>query len=772
MTPSHQAHATAPHPQTRSRRAHARAGGLIAAALLTALFGSVVGWFVWKGQNSAPRDPTPTPGAAEIPDAAVLPSQPGTAQLGSLGENAGPFMQFADRKDPTRVAGEIVADRAQPLDGRRYRLDRPRAWNFLRDGRTLYIEADTGRASFAEQGAKGRPEEATLVGHVVLKLFAGRPDGSRPDPAKDPAIYTATMDELRFDSALGRVTVPSPLHVEGEAVAFRGKGVTLLFSELTERIEHLRVDQTEFIEFRSPSRGTRVTEATPPALPILNPSLFAASLAFAQVTPQPAAEVEYQLTATDSVRLAQGTRSVAGQRLDGWIRLVDNQLPDRTRSRMPNPSAPPRQPTPDTPRPAADLPAAPPGEPAPSTEPAPAPVPTTASGQDPVRLTFDGPLEASPLKQPSAELAHNDAFVRITAPNTGGVVASDAKSGAEASGTLIEYGATREDVAIGAAEPFGVTLSLPGTGVLVGQRIEFSQLSGSAQVRGPGMLAQGDPLLLPPDESERSIRWSQSGEFTFNQAQSGNSRQLVRALLVGDVRGEDKGGSFGAEQLQAEFTPVEGSSSRLTRTLLAGHARAGTGDDASLEAETIDVKFAQGDRPSDATPKRLLAMGNVKGRRGEDRLSAHELTADLAKLADGSVGATQVSAIGDASYFGPNDIVAKADRIEADPVAKVADLSGPNTTITRGESVITGSHIRLLSDSRRLQVLTPGTFAHRQPGTDGGPDAVARVSWWRSMTFDDLRGEVECLGSAHAELLRGENAKDTMDAERVVLLLA
>ena len=762
-----------------SRRAFTRPAGLIAAASITLLFGGIVGWYLWNGapQERDPLDNAAPPSIDDIPNAADLPKQPSKSQLDTLGNNSGPFMQFADRKDPTRVAGEITADKAQPLEGRRYRLDRPRAWNFLRDGRMVYIEADAGRAAFAEEGAKGCPEEATLEGNVVLKLFAKRADGSRPNPTTDTAIYSATMQELRFDSALGRVTIPGQALIAGTTASFKGSGITVLFSEVSERVELLRVDRTDYIEFIP---GTPRVAAAAPITPLpTKPSVLATLFAIAQTSTAAPNEVEYKLTASSDVRIQQAQSSITGEKLEGWLRMVDNQLPDRTRSMLapakPARKSPPSAPATDSaaaPASATAAPAEPQATPQPTAPAAPPALPVALPADQPVRITFAGPLEVSPLKSTSTELRNNDAFLRITASAPGGVLATDQTSGALAAGTLLEYGATRRDVAIGSADPFGASLTMPGSGVLIAQRVELSMLSGSARVRGAGLLAQQDPLLTTPDLPDRALRWSQSGEFDFVMRDGQLTQQLSRALLVGDVRASDPSGEFSAQQLQAEFVPIGTDSTRIARALLAGNAHAKGKDGSFLDADAIDVKFNQGKSPTDVAPRRIVASGHVSGERAGDSITTESLAADLGQDASGATVATFIESRGGLVFRNADGIQAAANTMTADPIAKIVDLSGPDTTITRGESIITGSHIRLFSDERRMDVLTPGSFTHREPGKDGKPDTHAKVSWWRSMSFNDGLGRVECVGTAHAEIITGEIAKDTVDAERVVVHIA
>jgi hypothetical protein len=752
--------------------------------LIGLLFAGVIGWYIWN----APQPPVAVdPRVAEldnIPDlGTVTPSS--RNQFERLGSNTGPFMQFADRKDPGRVAGEITANKAEPLANQRYRLEQPRAWNFLRDGRTVYVEGDSARAHFPERTSGGRPEEAMLEGNVVIKFFERREDGSRPDPQRDRPLYTARTQSLRFDGALGRIHVPGVLSVGGERGRFSGAGLTILFSEITERIELLHIDSTDFIEIIPRNPGVEESKVRPVLLPAargshvtIMPASFTPSRGGSYVQ-QPTTEpqvVEYHLTAFDDVVITQEGATLTGESFASWVRLVDNELPARTELSPARPRAASPPPTPlvaDSLRP--DTSTAPISESDATAPPEAGNQPSEARGpasrasdrNGPVRITFKGPLEMKPVKETPVELDFNDVFVRLTSLTERGVTAVDSASGAQAFGTLIEYGATRRDLALGAAAPMEAELRLGDKGRLRAQRVELSMTSGLARVNGAGEIEQAVPNGTLP----ATIEWTNSAEFSFELVRGQMTSLLRKALLIGQVRaiGSSQAG-FYAEQCQADFL-VHDSSSTLSRLFLSGKAMGYDGKDGMLTANSIDVKFVARREGRSLIPLRMLARGDVVASQSGNQVQTAEMDADLSTNEEGDSVVSRVQSRGGVEFQNADGVRAVSERMDADPVARIVDLSGVDARVSRGDSTINGSRIRVFGDRRRMEVPTPGSFSHLEV-TEDGRVVVAHARWWQSMTFDDLAGELECRGETFAELVQGDVERNQLESEIVKIKLA
>jgi hypothetical protein len=76
---------------------------------------------------------------------------------------------FTDRNDPTRISGELGWDRLQPLEGKRYRVEQPRSFNYMKDGRIVYVRADQGQFVIPRQDQE--PQSGTLSGNVEIRLY-------------------------------------------------------------------------------------------------------------------------------------------------------------------------------------------------------------------------------------------------------------------------------------------------------------------------------------------------------------------------------------------------------------------------------------------------------------------------------------------------------------------------------------------------------------------------------------------------------------------------
>src|SRR5690606_38589814 len=110
----------------------------------------------------------PRQGPAVNLDPAV-PQPPPTDLLDSgafSGENG--RAQFADKDDPSRLAGEMLYRRFDPLPRGRYQLEAPQLWLFLKDGRTVHVEAARGNVKLFTGTQK--PESGRFEGGVVARI--------------------------------------------------------------------------------------------------------------------------------------------------------------------------------------------------------------------------------------------------------------------------------------------------------------------------------------------------------------------------------------------------------------------------------------------------------------------------------------------------------------------------------------------------------------------------------------------------------------------------
>lgn len=577
---------------------------LIAAAGLAIVFAGVVGYFAVTGRET-PRSAGAVPSDVPPPDIRVINSggQGGNGNLvGILSGGTGFFMQIADKDDPSRVAAEITADTSEPMEGSRYRMEQPRAWIFMDDGRTIAIQAAKGQTRIPNQ-RNSRPEEGTLEGDVIIRLFDAKPDGARPNVEKDHAVLVARTSRVQFDATTGELIANDKLTIEGDQVDFSGAGMMLVYSEAAQRVELLRIAKSDHLTIKpGRQRGERkAKEQIPAGSPAAASPGASAPAPAATGEPAPApkqpTETLYALVARENVHVVYGGREATADLLEGWARLIDNKLPEGALGAV-RAAAPAAPAGPQGTQAAAPVGATPTptgggtnggtsGSAEAGTSAVAVATPGSASApalpeEEPITITWDGPLEVRPVA--SAEmLARDHLAIALSSPSSDGVVVMDEASGARAMGSRVAYGTTTREVSITGQDKDDpadmgqwAVVASANSGQLRAPHMQFSLVTGVAQLAGPGWIcpdatvlpeqvaqaidaAKTDPFAqagidLPQESVPATIQWSRDAEFTFATDGDGQiSGVLKRVLMTGDVVARDEKGSLKADAVTASF---------------------------------------------------------------------------------------------------------------------------------------------------------------------------------------------------------------------------
>lgn len=593
------------------RPARASVPALLAAAGLAVVFAGVVGYFALTGTR-APSSAGATPPDVAPPDIRVINSgQSGSGGnlVGILSGGTGFFMQVADKDDPSRVAAEITADTSEPMEGSRYRMEQPRAWIFLDDGRTLAIQAARGQTRIPNQ-RNARPEEGTLEGDVIIRLFDAMPGGRRPDVNTDHAVLVARTPRVQFDATTGELIANDALTIEGDQVDFSGSGMMLVYSEAAQRVELLRIAKSDRLVIKPGGRrqdrredGTRASTNTD--APAGNPALASGNggAPAPEATPSQPVETLYALVARDNVRVVYGGREATSDLLEGWARLIDNKLPEGAlgTARGTGRGSAAERPSGADGGTRADVANAVEGTgtTSPATSPATglASTATPSSGlattttatpnemeEETVEMTWTGPLEVRPVAS-TEMLARDHLAIALSSPKSDGVIVHDLESGARATGGRVAYATTTREVSITGQDPADPTnigkwavVTSANSGQIRAPQMQFSLATGVAQLAGPGWIcpdstahperiaqainaAAAEPLAgtgidLPSETIPATIQWSRDAEFTF--ATDGDDRVtgvLTRVLMTGDVVARDEKGALSADAVTASFLP-------------------------------------------------------------------------------------------------------------------------------------------------------------------------------------------------------------------------
>jgi len=715
-------------------------------------------------------------------------------QLGSdprIGPAEGVRVEITDKKNPGRVAGEFLYQSSDPLPGGYVAVEQPQAWVFLRDGRTAHIRADSGKLFVPAN----QPESGTVVGNVVARLFDKRPDGKRIDLSVDTPAQTMTTDSLTFNSTLGEVNTSDRFvfdSAQGQAV---GTGLKLVFNQVRERLEFMRIEKGERIVVRRQASAPKPAPKAPAAAakPAAAPPAVQAAAAPAA---EPSAPVEtlYQIVFADSVVVANDQRTIRADMLQSWVRTLDNQLPADAmmaikivpameKSAKPGASSTSAAP----PQSGSIADASSPVPAAPATAPAGLPAPTRTGATSPegdLVLTWTGPCTIAPLDQTPAELKIDHLALRFTADKSGLVELDDAARGATGHAASIDYSATSGRLAMAGPGPASVLLKLPASGEsLEAVRLEFNLATGIGHIPGPGVLAKspGDPKV------RQQVSWAEQADFMLETRGEQVVQAIKQATCTGNVRFLNGADTLRGEYARVDFVSADNQPSTLARVILKDGVVGESEKSGSLRADQVDVAFQPG-RGGDPEPTVLTALGHVRA-----QSEGSELTSDFleARFGPGPGPGSTKSDVVSATARGavlftnrPENVSAAADEMIADlhwkdtpPGAapqrmRRVDLLGERVSIARADqTTITGTQMRLDGIAKSLNVFGAGTFEHNEEGRSpvAGPSVVA--AWTKSMVFDDATGLVDCAGQVEATAWPEPFTRDRINADRVRITL-
>lgn len=759
----------------------------------------VLVWYSLKGGEAQDRAPAPTGVGVPPPD----------LKQGASATDV--TIDIADKQDPSRRAGYIRAKSTQQMENRQVRMVSPEVWQFPRSGRLARVVADEADAYVPSEQPGARPERAVLRGNAELRLFDPKvgdaPGTTTIDAKTDHAWLIATTPILYYDGPLGEVTLPDDLDIKSDAFTFKARNATVRFSDAEQRLEFLRIEEakspliiqsnarwdapseskaavpgsagkeTSVLPSKPEPRGPQPlakTGVSSPATPTSTPPASATGKA-----PAVAVESFYRMVIESPVTVAQGGRSISADRLEAWVRLVDNKLPPaalgpaKVQSGAKAAEAAPAAAATDSAKPA-------PAEPLKSMTLA---ANETSESSESIQITWTGPLEVRPLAQAPAELDGTDIALRFTAIEDRLVTFRDEKSGASGSAPEVRYAATPREITLltHSAEQV-VRLSMAGSGEAVVQRVSIGINTGRVAISGPGAL-QGeaeaatavDPAHADHGHNSRNLTWVEGAEFEFAVENGQMTSRLLSTTLVGGVGAGDRNGRLGTERLVAHFSPdpAKPEGALLTSLTLAGNASLADYSGGSLSAETIDIAFDIRPGGGDSDPALLTAMTGVAGYRNGSSISCDFLQAILVRK-DERNEVDGVSAKGNISFSGPSAVFAGGDELQASPQLEIVDITGKQAFIGQRATQVNGTRIHIEGASRQITVVGAGTFEHQDLEVDNTPESAAKrgrvtAAWTNGMTFDDLAGTATCEGGVRLVWEQGVLQRDTLDGERVLI---
>ena len=128
--------------------------------------------------------------------------------------------------------------------------------NIYRRNFKCYITADNGKVRFETAVGKSTPKDATFTGNVVVHIL---PEGS--SNIKESHIY---LDDIIFLSEKSQLSTAGPVKFVSEDARMLGTKLELVYDELQERLEYLRIIHLESLRIKS-SQTAFLSSAKRPA---------------------------------------------------------------------------------------------------------------------------------------------------------------------------------------------------------------------------------------------------------------------------------------------------------------------------------------------------------------------------------------------------------------------------------------------------------------------------------------------------------------------------
>ncbi|MCC6426805.1 MAG: LPS export ABC transporter periplasmic protein LptC [Phycisphaerales bacterium] len=766
------------HTRWGARRGSTRTIGLAASALTALAAIALVGFFYLRGRAGAPviarGNSVPSEKAPDI-----LSGVPGQG----LGAGKGMEITLMDRDDPRRVSMRIKTDSSEPQPNARYQVRKPEAFLYSRNGTITHIRADTGLLYVPN--TQGQPEAATLEGNVVVRTFDEPAPGSKfdPDAPGIEPLMTFRAPAIQYDGTLGEVATSTAFDVTTPQAIFNGNGLRVIFNQESRRLEYCEVPGGGSLEYSTDGtdpltkkRRENRKPATPPAPGTPAPA-----------PKDPPVETYYHAVLGGGVRVTRGSQEIDSDALDSWVHLVDNELPDDAVTPAPvriaaNTNEPKATPPPDADV-AENAPTAPegtqsieptetPAEPATKLAQSDTPTPPSeppAKADDKIVIRWPGSMVIRVAETKPQELAKDKVAVRFTTGPDALCNFKDPAAGARGTASQIDYGATSQVLTLAAIRPDGVVLTADGSGTATCASLSINLGSGQTTINGAGTLRDG---------ADRYITWAGRAQFQFATGPEGMSSMVESASASGAVEAIQGSARLRGSELAASFLVSENRSD-VYKLQVSGKAQAADGKGGELNADALNVSFADASAKGTPLPEMIDATGNVLGQKDGTSLSAQTLHVNLTADEESLPVATSINAAGDVKFVKVeeksdgriNVINASADEIAGDIEAQMVELIGPNSSIGNLTSRVVGSTIRVDGMRRYVDVYGQGRFEHQGGAVDSAGTSDALVTWTRHVAYDDVMGIVECEGNVVASNHPDAFTVQTMRADRVKLML-
>lgn len=794
------------------------------AIVISVLVGLVVGGsIVWQLSQwgEGPGEPdtrgAPEPGAFN-PDEADR-----EINFRRIGEGEDYFIQQPD-PETGRVLREFRYDKLDPEAEGRFNVANPEARLYVDPERVVRMTAQSGFIVAPDR----MPEQGRFSDGVRIELFAAEP-GEQPaiGPDSPDRLFTIELEEANFNTMLGKIDAQGPVTLVSEQTRFKGRGLTLVYDELHQRIDYMRIEAGEYLEYQPAAGGpieptpgpgagdaaadeaTGGAEATGPAEGATAEADDAAQYYEARFEREVKLRYEGRQIDADVLEatfaLRRGRREAATQR-DGAAGETLRGAAPETAGRAGAETATPTGTEP------AETAAA-------SGEGGAGDAEDGASGER-MTLHWSGPLTLEPLAGGPGRLKSVDDALLVF---EGGPVKLRDGEGARLVGERAEYHRANGVVSASGSTKYPLRVTAPTLGELSAVSVELSLQTGEGKLWGAGTIRAGEDAAaaggggLPEGFA---IRWTDYVALELTAA--GESPEgLKRATFVGDVEVDDPRFTMAGHRLGVQFAPDEAGERRRLSGVEAEVARPGGAERvrfASRQGAATAERFVlrTTEHRGRTIPAHLKARGQVRMTDQERSIAADVLDADFRPLdpeeieggpAAGRAGEAEAMRIGEGeAAFAIGHVEAAgavelgdgsgsrvtAAKLEADGEAETIELWGePLVRVEQAGSTLEAPRLTVREGGALATATGEGRFTYERRAGDGAvgaggegagvdtkedrakPEAGERldVRWTGEMRFDDAADVLRVEGDVVADHADRPDRANRLEADVLTLEL-
>gem|GEM_PF-6388641 len=624
---------------------------------------------------------------------------------------------------------ELTADSLEPIEGGSNFVENPVVRVFF-EGREQHMElrADRGTVYMPADN----PKSGRMMGNVFLTLFEPPVVGSVPDwDDISQVVMHLRLDDADFDLERGEIYSRSPLDLYTPTSEFHGVGLRLVFNQVRNRLEHLRIDKGDFLRVYQGSSQMVADATEAPQQPAVEAAKKpgaqntemaaskpksadqAATGGVAKVKPaQPKAAASqdvaqfYEATFEDDIQIdtVNNAYSLRGDLLSllfGVESEPESTTPGGRGKRNKDPLGGLGLARPSSALPMSVAQALTSSNSASLTEISrDALVSITAKGPEDVVLRWSGPMVIRPNPNKPDELIDaKDLHARLS----GDKATLWTQDGATVSGGALAYTRASEHIFVQRGPRLPVELISPGQGTMVGGDLFVDGLKGQGQMKGPVQLT-GDR------------QWVGGGEVLSQTGQN---------ALAGDVPQD-------AEEDVKLYATADGGMNfvMFPRTPEAPEASGAAVEPANKTSAKADSgrNSSMGDPFGGKALKRVELFENVRVVDPRMTAESEQLTllfkpqSDGGQAGDGESRLSRVTAKGDVSVMVMDEAEERPLWISSDWLSLgLLDTSADQTVLDRllAEGDVTVSSDQLLLDTQRLdaQFVQNGTNANGKTDT-------------------------------------------------------